>query len=83
MSLRKGPDLTFYFNIAQIILSVALIVAILLQSKSGGLGEIFGGDSMGGQYKTRRGLEKTLFQVTVGLAAAFLLVAIVNVFLLS
>ena len=75
--------MTFYFNIAQIMLSVALIVAILLQSKSGGLGGIFGGDSPGGSYKTRRGLEKTLFQVTIGLAAAFLIVAIVNVFLLS
>ena len=70
-----------YANVAQIILSVALIVAILLQSKSGGLGSMFGGD-MSGQYKTRRGLEKTLFQVTIGLAAAFLLVAVVNAFLL-
>lgn len=71
-----------YANIAQIILSVALIIAILLQSKSGGLGSMFGGD-LSGQYKTRRGLEKTLFQVTIGLSAAFLLVAVVNAFLLK
>jgi preprotein translocase subunit SecG len=74
---------TVYFNIAQIILSVALIAAILLQSKSGGLGSIFGGEGMPGQYKARRGLEKTLFQVTIGLSVAFFIVAVVNVFLLS
>ena len=74
--------MAFYFNIVQIILSVALVIAILLQSKSGGLGSVFGGD-LSSQYKTRRGLEKTLFQVTIGLAAAFLVVAVINVFLLS
>jgi hypothetical protein len=36
-----------------------------------------------GQYKTRRGLEKTLFQVTIGLTVAFFTLVIVNVFLLS
>lgn len=70
-----------YFNFAQIILSVALIVAILLQSKGGGLGDVFGG-SFDAQYKTRRGLEKTLFQVTIGLSVAFLVLAVVNAFLL-
>jgi preprotein translocase subunit SecG len=72
---------TVYFNIAQIILSVALIAAILLQSRGSGLGDIFGG-SADSQYKTRRGLERTLFQVTIGLAAAFLILAVVNAFLL-
>lgn len=72
-----------YFNIAQIILSFSLIAAILLQARGGALGNIFGGDGQGGQYKTRRGLEKTLFQTTIGLAIAFLVVAIVNVFLLK
>jgi preprotein translocase subunit SecG len=75
---------TIYFNIVQIILSVALIGAILLQSRSGGLGSIFGGEGgMPGQYKTRRGLEKTLFQVTIGLSVAFFITAVINVFLLS
>ena len=77
-------ELSDFFNIAQIILSAALIVAILLQARGGGLGNLMGGDAgMGGQYKTRRGLEKTLFQVTIGLAVAFLAVAVVNVFLLK
>lgn len=73
-----------YFYIALIILSVALVAAILLQSRGGGLGSAFGGDAMaGGQYKTRRGLEKLLFQVTIGLSAAFFVLVIVTTFFLS
>lgn len=69
------------FNIALIILSVALIAAILLQSRGGGLGSAFGGDAMaGGQYKTRRGLEKTLFQITIGLSVAFFVLIIIATF---
>ncbi len=71
-----------YFNIALIILSAALVAAILLQSKGGGLGAL-GGESVGGQYKTRRGLEKTLFQITIGLAIAFFALVLVNVFLVG
>jgi preprotein translocase subunit SecG len=71
-----------YFNIALIILSVVLTVAILLQAH-GGMGSAFGGDSVGGQYKTRRGLEKTLFQVTIGFAVVFFALVVVNVFLLG
>lgn len=72
-----------YFNIALIILSIALIAAILLQARGGGLGGLFGGDAGGGgQYKTRRGLEKTLFQVTIGLSVAFFILVVINVFLL-
>ncbi len=73
-----------YIYIALVILSVALIAAILLQSRGGGLGTIFGGEGIaGGQYKTRRGLEKTLFQVTIGLAVAFFALVVVAVFLAS
>lgn len=71
-----------WFNIALIILSVVLTVAILLQTH-GGLGGVFGGDTISGQYRTRRGLQKTLFQVTIGFAAAFFVVVLVNVFLLN
>jgi preprotein translocase subunit SecG len=69
-----------YLDIALIILSAALVVAIMLQSRSGGLGSVFGGDTLGGQYKTRRGLEKTLFQITIGLSVAFFLLVIAAVF---
>jgi len=64
-----------YLNIAQIILSVAVIVAVLLQIKGGGLGGIFGqADSV---YRTKRGAEKTLFQLTIVLVVLFLIVSVV------
>jgi preprotein translocase subunit SecG len=67
-----------YFNIAQIILSVALIAAIILQSKGAGLGGLTGGEA-GGVFRTRRGLEKTLFNLTIILSAVFFAVALANV----
>ena len=69
-----------YLNIAQIILSVALIIAIILQSKQAGLGGLTGADS-GGVFRARRGVERTLFQITIGLAVVFFLVAIASVML--
>ncbi len=71
-----------YLYIIQVILSVALMVVILVQSKgTGGLGGLFGGGDSGGVYKTRRGVERTLFQVTVGLGIIFLLFSVLNVLL--
>jgi preprotein translocase subunit SecG len=66
-------------QIASIILSIALIIMILLQVKGSGLGSLLGGDSMGGIARTRRGLEKTLFQITIVLAFAFIAVSILSV----
>lgn len=69
-------------NISQILVSIALIVVILMQSKGVGLGQMFGG---GGDAptitKTRRGLEKTLFNITVGLSIAFLGISLLSVIL--
>ncbi|TET26585.1 MAG: preprotein translocase subunit SecG [Dehalococcoidia bacterium] len=63
-------------NIAQIILSIALILVILLQVRGGGLGGIFGqADSV---YRTRRGVEKTLFQLTIALVVLFLIVSVIT-----
>jgi preprotein translocase subunit SecG len=63
-------------SVIQIVLSLAIILVILLQVKGGGLGGIFGqADSV---YRTRRGLEKRLFQLTVVLIITFLTVAIVT-----
>jgi preprotein translocase subunit SecG len=60
--------------IAQIIICIALISAILLQSKGSGLGSVFGGD--GSVFRTRRGAEKGLFQLTIVLAVMFGLLSI-------
>jgi len=68
-----------YLYIVQIIISVALIAAVLLQTKGAGLGGIFGGQ--GAVYKSRRGVEKILFNVTIGLAIAFFVFATINVIL--
>ncbi len=62
---------------AQIILSFVLIVVILLQTKGSSFSGAMGGDS-GSIYHTRRGLEKTLFQVTIGLAVIFVVASIFN-----
>jgi preprotein translocase subunit SecG len=72
--------MTLYLSYAQIVLSVALIICIILQSKSAGLGGLTGGDT-GGVFRARRGVERTLFFITIGLSAAFFLVAILNIIL--
>jgi preprotein translocase subunit SecG len=67
-----------YIQVVQIIISIALIGVILAQARGqGGLGGIFGGDST--VYRTRRGVERTLFNVTVGLALAFFAISLVSV----
>ncbi|PJF30377.1 MAG: preprotein translocase subunit SecG [Candidatus Thermofonsia Clade 1 bacterium] len=66
-------------QIIQILLSVSLVVLIILQSKGSGIGNLLGGGEGGlGITKTRRGLEKTLFQLTIILAAVFLINAIIQ-----
>lgn len=72
--------MTVYLSIAQIVLSVALVGAIILQSKAAGLGGLTGADT-GGVFRARRGVERTLFFVTIGLAVAFFVVALINVIL--
>jgi preprotein translocase subunit SecG len=69
-----------FLNIALIITSVALIISIILQSKGGGLGVLTGGDT-GGVYTARRGIERTLFWVTIVLSAIFFALAITSVFI--
>lgn len=63
-------------NIAQILVSVLLVVVILMQVREGGSG-FFG--SAQASYRTRRGLEKTLFQFTILLAVIFLLMSTLSV----
>ena len=65
-------------NVAIIIVSVALIASVLLQSKGVGLGGLAGGDS-GGVYTQRRGIEKVMFYITIALSAVFLMLALISV----
>ena len=64
-----------YIDIAMIITSIALIVSVILQSKGAGLGGLTGGDS-GGIFTARRGIEKVLFRLTIGLSFLFFILAI-------
>jgi preprotein translocase subunit SecG len=67
-----------YLDVALIITSIALIASVILQSKGAGLGGLTGGDA-GGIFTARRGIEKTLFRVTVLLSILFFSLAIATV----
>jgi preprotein translocase subunit SecG len=67
-----------YIDIALIITSISLIVSVILQSKGAGLGGLTGGDT-GGVFTARRGIEKTLFKVTIVLSVVFFALAITSV----
>jgi len=62
-------------TIVQIVISIILIVLILFQQRGTGLGGIFGGSTE--FYQRRRGLEKTVFYLTIILAAVFLILNVV------
>jgi preprotein translocase subunit SecG len=70
-------------QIAAVIVSVMLVVLILLQVKGGGLGSLLGGESGLGISRTRRGLEKTLYQLTIVMSIVFLAISIVAVMVLQ
>ncbi len=64
-----------YIFIAQIILAAALIIALLLQVRGGGLGGMFG--QPGTVFRTRRGIEKSLFQLTIVLVVLFVIISLI------
>jgi preprotein translocase subunit SecG len=65
-------------GLAQIFVCIGLMASVLLQSRGAGLGATFGGDSS--VYRSRRGVEKRLFQFTVALALLFVGVSLVTYF---
>ena len=65
---------------ALIITSVALIISVILQSKGAGLGGGLTGADTGGVYTARRGIERTLFWVTIVLSVLFFALAISLIF---
>jgi preprotein translocase subunit SecG len=68
-------QLTDYLAVAEILISIALVAVILMQVR----GEGVGGLQSGSFVRTRRGIEKTLFQLTVLLSVIFLVVSAVSV----
>lgn len=65
-----------YLNVAQIVLAVALILVVLFQVRGGGLGGIFG--QPGTVYRTRRGVERILFQLTIVLVVVFIVISVLT-----
>ena len=72
---RRMPIDTI-LSLGQMLVSLALIASILLQARGAGLGAAFGGDSS--VYRSRRGIEKRLFQFTVVLGILFVLFSVAN-----
>jgi preprotein translocase subunit SecG len=77
--ILRRQHLKTYLDIALIITSVALIASIILQSKGTGMGGLSNVDT-GGVFMARRGVEKTLFIITIILALIFFTLTLVNVY---
>ena len=68
-----------YLTVAQMVLSVALVLILLLQVRGGGLGGIFGQPDT--VFRTKRGVERTLFQLTIALVVLFITISLVSLIL--
>ena len=67
-----------YLYLAQIVLSIVIIGLVMVQAKDAGLSSMFGSGDMG-VYKTRRGVEKTLFNATIVAGSLLMVLAIITV----
>lgn len=67
-----------YLYLAQIILAIVIMALVLIQAKDAGLSNVFGGGDMG-VARTRRGVERTLFNATIVTGILFLVLALVTV----
>lgn len=68
-------------RVVQIILSITVVIFILLQARGAGLGSAFGGSSAGSVFKTRRGVERLIFNLTVVFVILFALVSLISALL--
>lgn len=71
-----------FLAVAQVILAILAMLGVLLQTpKASGLGgTIGGGGDIGGGYRRRRGLERTLFRLTIVFIVLFVIVSVLNVY---
>ena len=72
---------TYLFS-AEVVLGIALITLVLLQAK-GNSASVLGGRNPSATYRPRRGVEKTLFNVTIVIASVLIILALVHPFLLT
>ncbi len=68
-------------RIVQLILCIAVIIFILLQVRGAGLGSAFGGSSAGSVFKTRRGVERLIFNITIVFVVLFAIVSVLSALL--
>jgi len=78
-ALKTPMNLELILDISQIVLAVLLIVAIMIQASGTGLGAAFGGG--GNVYRTKRGAEKKIHQLTIVIAILFFGIALANALL--
>jgi preprotein translocase subunit SecG len=64
--------------VVQIILAITVILFILLQTRGAGLGSAFGGSSAGAVFKTRRGVERLIFNLTITFVVLFAIVSLLS-----
>ena len=76
-----GMDISTVLPYVQVVLSVLLMIAIVLQRTGASLGGAFGADNFSSGFHTRRGFEKTLFRATIVLAVLFALSALTHLFI--
>ena len=69
--------LLLYLNVAQILMSILLVGLVLMQTRGTGFAAGYAADTS--IFRTRRGVERTLFQLTIGVSAFFSLVSILSV----
>lgn len=69
--------MTVAIQVIQIIISITIIVLVLLQAKGAGLGSMLGGGE--GIYRTKRGVEKLMYQATIGLTIIFFTISLISV----
>jgi preprotein translocase subunit SecG len=67
-----------YLLIAQLLVALTLIVLVMLQAKGAGLGNVFGGGDWG-VHRTRRGVEKTLYNATIATSLVFISLCLITV----
>lgn len=70
-------ELADYLSVALIVLSLVLIALVMMQVRGGGFGDMFGGSDL---YRTRRGVEKTVFNATIVFSVLFLVTAFTILF---
>lgn len=63
-------------QVAQILIALSVATSILLQARGTGLSSTFGGESTA--YRSRRGIERTLFRLTVVLITVYVLISLVG-----